>query len=270
MIFLATGLSGTIGKKIDKEIQSAKLVLGSEKLADHFKPTRHPITLIHLAGIVGEEKVNQNLTYSKLINVDETLRLAREVIENFNGRFIHISSSHVYGSNNSVLSETSPLDPQSNYAIQKMVAEQLLNKHFGENHPQLVILRVFSILGWDVPDFTLGGAVKRILSGSKESIANSDDVRDFMTPTSVGRAISKIAKESHFSGTYNLCTGLSITVGEAVRSMFELKNFQEFPSHILSGISKVPRIIGDNRKLVENGLHLELKWDPKNDMVAKN
>jgi len=269
MKVIGTGLSGTIGRKLDKDILPAQLILGSGKLADYFDPNQSPLTLIHLGGIVGEAKVSQDLSHSRLINVDETLNLAKEVIEKFGGRFVHISSSHVYGPGCVALSEDSSYNPQSNYAIQKMLAEQLLLDYFGENHPHLVILRVFSVLGWDVADFTLGGLVKRILSGSNESISNSDDLRDFMTPTSIAKVLSIIAKDSQLSGIFNVCTGNGITVGEAVRSMFKVKDFRELPNQIQPGRSNAPQIIGDNTKLLRTGLDLDLVWDPINDL-AKN
>jgi len=266
MKLIGTGLSGTIGRKLDKEVLPARVILGSGKLVDYFDPTESPVTLIHLGGIVGEAKVSHDLSHSKLINVDETLNLAREVIEKFDGRFIHISSSHVYGSGRSVLSEDSPYNPQSNYATQKMLAEQSLFEHFGENHPQLVVLRVFSVLGWDVADFTLGGLVNRILAGSNESILNSDDIRDFMTPTSIAKVISIVAKDSQLSGIFNVCTGSGLSVGEAVRSMFKVKNFQPLPDQIQPGNSTTPVIIGSNSKLLETGTKLELIWDPYGDL----
>lgn len=266
MRIIASGLSGTIGRKLDKDIKSAKLLLGSERLIDHFDPSETPVTLIHLGGIVGEAEVTQNLPYSKLINVDETLRLAQEVIEDFGGRFIHISSSHVYGPSKSPLSENSAYNPQSNYAAQKVLAEKLLLEYFGDNNSNLLILRVFSVLGWDVSDSSLGGVVKRIISGSGETVVNSDDIRDFMTPTTIGRAISTIAKESQISGIFNLCTGISHTVGDVVRSMFRVQNFRENPKQILPGNSGTPKIIGDNSKLIATGINLELNWEPEKDL----
>jgi nucleoside-diphosphate-sugar epimerase len=266
MKIIATGLTGTIGRKIEQNITSAKLVLGSEKLTDFFNPTDGPLTLIHLGGVVGESKVSEDLDYSKYINVDATLSLAREVIDVFGGKFIHISSSHVYGPHESPITEEFSYNPRSNYAKQKMQAEVELLNFFGENHKQLTILRVFSVLGWDVADFTLGGAVKRIHSGSMESISNTDDVRDFMTPTSIANAISNISRLSGFSGIYNLCTGIGISVGDAVRDMFDVKNYKKGHSHLLPGKSTSPRLVGDNTKLKKAGLNLELKWDPEGDL----
>ena len=266
MKIIATGLTGTIGRKIDRSITSAKLVLGSEKLNDFFDPSDGPVTLIHLGGVVGESKVSEDLEFSRYINVDETLRLAREVIEVFAGKFIHISSSHVYGSQSFPITEQSPYNPKSNYAKQKMEAEIGLLNYFGESHNQLTILRVFSVLGWDVADFTLGGAVKRIHSGSSEAISNTDDIRDFMTPTSIARAISNISRSRDLAGVYNLCTGMGISVGEAVRDMFDIKNYEQGYLQLLPGISDAPYLVGDNTKLRNSGLNLELNWDPAGDL----
>ncbi len=265
MKIIATGLTGTLGRKLDKDIQSAQVVLGSGRPLGNFQTPNSQLTLIHLGGIVGEKRVSQDLTYSRLINVDETFKLAREVIEKFGGRFIYISSSHVYGSQPFPLLETSPYNPQTNYATQKMQAEQLMLDHFGDGHPQLTILRVFSVLGWDVADFTLGGSVKRILGDSVESISYADDVRDFLTPTTIAQSISAIAKGSKVPGIYNLCSGSGVTVGDAVRSMFKVVNFQESPHHLELGKSTTPYIVGDNTKLKNTGLNLNLTWDPSND-----
>jgi len=266
MKIIATGLSGTIGRKLDREVKSAQLVLGEQRLIDYFKPSDEALTLIHLAGVVGESKVSGDLDYAKQINVNETLKLAKEVIELFGGKFVHISSSHVYGPQDSVLTETSAYNPQSNYAKQKMQAELELLNYFGEDHSNLIILRVFSVLGWDVSDFTLGGAVRRIHSGSEELISNTDDVRDFMTPTSIATAISNIAKNGKFSGIYNLCTGTGTSVGDAARDMFRVKNYEKGFSQLLPGVSSAPFLVGVNNKILSTGINLELTWDPAGDL----
>jgi nucleoside-diphosphate-sugar epimerase len=267
MRIIATGLTGTIGRKLSSDVEPARIRLGSEKLGDHLAYHENPLTLIHLGGIVGEGKVSQNLEQSERINVGETIKLAREVIEDFDGRFIHISSSHVYGPHAGDLSEESPMNPQSNYAEQKMRAEQQLISHFGVEHPQLVILRVFSVLGWDVASFTLGGAIKRILEGSSERIASVDDVRDFMTPTSIAKAIYEVAKSHEINGVFNLCTGKGISVREAISSMVAIKNFELGSNQLESGFSKSPRIVGSNSKILSCNLTIELAWEPANDAI---
>ena len=269
MKLIATGLTGTIGRKLDEEVESAKVTLGKDNLIKYFDPKEGPITLIHLGGVVGESKVSSDLTFSHSINVTETLNLAREVIERFNGRFVYVSSSHVYGPSIELLTESSPLDPKSNYAEQKAKAEYELLKHFGPEHPQLLVLRVFSVLGWDVADFTLGGAVKRVIAGSKETISNTDDIRDFMTPTSIATAIQEIASTKQASGIYNLCTGRGLSVGDAVRDMLRIKRVDVKPSQLEHGNSTNPHIVGSNDKIKNLGIRLDLNWDPFGE-IKKN
>jgi nucleoside-diphosphate-sugar epimerase len=266
MRLLASGLSGTIGRKMDKSFEPAQVILGTTKLRDHIQKQKEPVALVHLAGIVGESKVKEDLAHSQKINVDETFLLAREVIEDFNGKFIHISSSHIYGPSISILNEESSYNPQSHYATQKVLAEQKLTDYFGKDNHRLVILRVFSVLGWEVDDFTLGGLVRRVMAGSKETISFSDDVRDFMTPTSIAGAISKIAKIDDISGIYNLSTGVGIKVSDAVRSMFEVMKIHEPYGQLTPGNSLVPYLVGDNQKLLATGVNVDLLWNPTNDL----
>ena len=266
MRLLATGLSGTIGRKMDKSFEPAQVILGTTKLRDHIQKQKEPAALVHLAGIVGESKVKEDLAYSQKINVDETFLLAREVIEDFNGKFIYVSSSHIYGPSTSIVNEESSYNPQSHYATQKVLAEKKLIDYFGKDNHRLVILRVFSVLGWEVDDFTLGGLVRRVMAGSKEIISFGDDVRDFMTPTSIAGAISKIAKIDDISGIYNLSTGVGIKVSDAVRSMFEVMKIHEPYGQLIPGNSLVPYLVGDNQKLLATGVNVDLLWNPTNDL----
>ena len=264
-MLIATGLTGTIGRKISCEVKSSKVTLGKDRLIDFLEPGKQEITLIHLGGIVGEFNVSSDLIYSQKINVDATLDIAREVIEVFGGRFVHISSSHVYGPSNSALKENDTCNPITNYAHQKMLAEQKLLSHFSEEHPGLVILRVFSVLGWDVADFTLGGAAKRILNGSMETIKHSDDIRDFMTPGTIATAITAVAKDQRIYGLYNLSTGIGTSVGDAVKSLLKAKNFHVEVGQLVPGFSQTPYIVGDNSKIKRAGLNSRLQWDPTED-----
>lgn len=265
MRILATGLNGTLGRKLPGYVEPARITLGKDRLINHFEPTERAFTVVHMAGVVGEKNVAQDLVYSELVNVKETLNLAKEVIEVFGGRFVHISSSHIYGPCDTAISEDSPFNPQSRYAEQKVRAEQALVEYFGPNNKQLVVLRVFSVLGWNVADFTLGGLVKRIKEGSNEAIACADDVRDFMTPTSIATAICKVAETKNVYGTYNLSTGSGISVRDAVTSMFQAENFSAGKKVFQAGNSASPRIIGDNSKILKTALTLDLTWNPFNE-----
>jgi nucleoside-diphosphate-sugar epimerase len=254
-----------LGRELPGYVEPARITLGKDRLVSYFDPGASTITVVHMAGVVGEKNVAQNLVYSELVNVKETLNLAKEVIEVFKGRFVHISSSHVYGPCDTDISEDSGFNPQSKYAEQKVRAEQALIEYFGPNNQQLVILRVFSVLGWNVADFTLGGLVKRIKEGSNETIACADDVRDFMTPASISTAICKVAETQSVHGIYNLSSGIGISVRDAVTSMYEAVNFSTEKQIFVPGNSFSPRIVGDNSKILNTKLNLNLTWNPFNE-----
>ena len=72
------------------------------------------------------------------------------------------------------------MDPVGAYAEQKIEAEQAVVEVFKETPEKLCIVRVFSVLDWDVADFTLGRAIKNLtIPSSNFKLPNSDDVRDF-------------------------------------------------------------------------------------------
>ena len=46
---------------------------------------------------------------------------------------------------------------------QKLKAEQGISQIFNDSPEKLCIVRVFSVLDWDVADFTLGGGIKKLI-----------------------------------------------------------------------------------------------------------
>ena len=84
---------------------------------------------------------------------------------------------------------------------------------FKETPEKLCIVRVFSVLDWDVADFTLGGAIKNsTISSSNFKLSNSDDVRDFLTPKLIASVLTKISHNSSISGIINLSSARGTTI----------------------------------------------------------
>ena len=134
---------------------------------------------------------------------------------------------------------------------------------FKETPEKLCIVRVFSVLDWDVADFTLGGAIKKLtISNSDFKLSNSDDVRDFLTPKLIADILIKISHNTSISGIINLSSSFGTTILEAARKMLAESGF-EFPStRVLPGNSNKPYIVGDNFKLISYFPNLELLWQP--------
>lgn len=260
---LATGTSGTIGKHFKAQVKTIPInLLHDFKLPkDSYFNTSS--VFLHAAGIVGDKAVLKDLEISHKVNIDGLRKLALICKDSGVEKFIYVSTSHVYAPSEKLLSETSKIDPIGPYGQQKLEAERLLLDIFQNTPHKLCIVRVFSILDWDVPSFTLGGAIKKLATASSfSSILNSSDIRDFLTPRVVAETLVKISLTSSINGIVNLSSGVGISVAEATRSML-IKSGFEFPTkRVLLGNSAQPYIVGDNSKLISFLPDLCLVWQP--------
>jgi nucleoside-diphosphate-sugar epimerase len=169
MKILITGASGFVGQalistlKRNKEYQLYALLrkMNPELSSDIFQiilqkntdqpfkseifNTTHIDVIIHLAGRahILNEKVDDPLQEFRKVNVEGTLQLAKEALENKVKRFIFISSIGVNGSstNGKAFSEQDVPQPHADYAVSKLEAEVALQKIFEGTETELVIIR---------------------------------------------------------------------------------------------------------------------------------
>lgn len=101
--------------------------------------------IIHLAGRahILKEKNTDPLAEFRRINVEGTLKLARQALEKKVKRFIFISSIGVNGAVTSQypFNEDAQPNPHADYAISKLEAEEALKKLFAGSETELVIIR---------------------------------------------------------------------------------------------------------------------------------
>jgi len=219
--------------------------------------------LIHLAGIVGPSQVKKDLTYSYRVNVLGTLGLAELFLEKSSGTFYFISTSHVYKKDSQPLHENSEIEPLSEYSEQKIITEQSLIEMFSSVPSRLCILRIFSVLDWHTPEFTLGGAIRKLCNEQNYNLQNGDDVRDFLDPATIAQGIFQIAAEGSLSGIVNFCSGTGMTIRNAAITMLRQAGKSLGEGQILSGNSENPLIIGNNERLRKEHPNLDLTWKPK-------
>lgn len=259
---LATGTTGTIGKHVSRDFQSLRMDLSLPFASDFSFEIEDDFDLVHMAGVVGEENVRSDINYSEIVNVKATYELASRFKDSSDGRFLYISTSHVYGESCGPISEEFNLNPASTYAEQKLRAELSLTSIFKSEPSRLLILRVFSVLDWGMPPKTLGGSIQDIYSGIANSrVMNADDVRDFLTPKVVARTITSLAQEFKGCGVLNLCSGTGTRVRDAAFRMLVSK-FQSPDEFISKGNSSRPMIVGDNSRLLAQDSRFKLAWTP--------
>lgn len=262
MRILATGLTGTIGRYIHKVVTPIEIDLSSHRSAFQNLDFRFSDTLIHLGGVVGNSLVEKNLRYSRNVNIRGTKFLAEAFKDKSTGKFVYLSSSHVYAPSNIRISENDKIDPISLYGSHKLEAETILQETFSTEPNRLLIIRIFSILDWGGKSFTLSGGIHQLIKmNSSFNLYDVDDIRDFLTPKTVAQEILVLAKSLNAYGIVNLCSGKGTKVMDAAARMLSESGFTVPWNNLKAGNSNVPIIIGDPSR-IEVLINKKLSWLP--------
>lgn len=205
--------------------------------------------------MVGEASVTANLEHSYRVNVSGAAALARAVAKTSSQRFVFVSTSHVYAMQPGVefLCENAALLPRGHYALQKLMAEQIVAEIFRKDPSRLVIARVFSVLDRNQPKGTLANAILSLTSDENRSLSFVDDVRDFLSPRVVADTLMAIASSTSLSGTLNICSGKALSVREAARHLLGDTTYGGVINRLIAGTSAAPRIVGNPERLAEVG-----------------
>lgn len=261
---IVTGGNGVIGRHLPDGLTVLSyrgLVSGRMALKDYSVCGE---TLLHLGGIVGEEKIVQNREFSEKVNVSGVAELAKEFFQQGGKIFYFASTGHVYGPTSiDGASEKAELNPQSVYAEQKAAAEKLVFSSVSESDQRAISLRIFSVLGTEMPPHSLFGAIDRGIRGHSK-ISNPDDVRDFLSPKQVASIITKLNNFSNQvdSGVINICTGVPTTVREASRRMAKVMGHRLEESSFDGSHSAIPVLTGVPTLLNSILGIRETSWDP--------
>lgn len=157
--------------------------------------------LIVLAGLVGDLacSIDPLLTYD--INVKHVDWLAK----NYSGKIVFTSSCSVYGKNNNLLEETSPVNPLSLYAKTKLEAEEILLLY----KPDTLIYRLGTVFGvgdlYSRPrlDLVVNILTARATQGKVLKVFGEDQWRPLIHVKDVANGIA-FGIENNLSGVYNL------------------------------------------------------------------
>ena len=259
----ATGTTGTIGQHLSDQVIPLRIDLQKENFVKSLPNFNLHDSLIHLGGIVGSQNVDKNINRAYQVNVQGTIKLAKFFLESNGGLFVYVSSSHVYENSLKIRDESCPVNPITNYAKQKLEAELRLMDLFSGYSEKLCIVRVFSVLDWNMESTTLGGCIAKLAEVNSDSkLKYGDDVRDFLTPKIVAKSMERISECRTLYGIVNLCSGIGIKVSDAAKIMLADFELNSFVQRIESGNSRIPSIVGDNSKLKSHISNINLKWMP--------
>jgi NAD dependent epimerase/dehydratase len=221
-------------------------------------------------------------------NIKGTLYMCQAARENGVGRFIHTSTSEVYGTAQNVpINESHPKQPQSPYSASKIGADAIaLSFYHAFNFP-VTIARPFNTYGpRQSARAIIPTIISQIIKGHKLiKVGDLTPTRDMNYVKDTCKCIVSIAENDNTLGReINICSNSEITMGELLTKIKLIMHsdliFESEPQRIRPTESEVYRLFGDNSLIKEltgykpdfsldQGLQLTYDWFLKNDNNAK-
>ena len=155
--------------------------------------------VVWLAALVGDGACSINPTLTHEINSETVKNLAK----NFNGKIIFLSTCSVYGAQEGVLDENSEVNPLSEYASSKLIAEKYLEES------DAIIFRLGTLFGISDQfsrirlDLVVNILTTKALVDKKMSVFGGDQWRPLLHVKDVANAIEHNIS-SNTKGIFNL------------------------------------------------------------------
>ena len=248
-----TGCSGSLGKILLRIGKKNNFVCftGDIRNRDHVRnwiKKNNLKAVIHLAAIVPIKDVNSNKKKAKDVNFLGTKNIIDIVKESKVEWFFFSSTSHVYKSSFTKISERSKKKPISFYGKTKLLAENYIVYHLNKSNIRYCIGRIFSTSNKDqkknylVPDLK-----KRIKKAKKKvTLKNLNHYRDFISMQEISKIILALYKKK-YQGIVNIGRGQGVHLKDIAKiiCLKYKKRFQfednERPSYLIANNSKLKR-----------------------------
>ncbi len=220
--------------------------------------------VFHLAAV---SNVNYAIAHPREtfeINATGTLNLLEEARKNTIGKFVYISSSHVYGVPQYLpMDEKHPVSPIEPYAASKASAEMLVNAYDLNYGLKTAIIRPFNMFGrGQSEDFIIPSIIKQAQEKDTIELGNLTPTRDLLYITDAINGMLTVAE--HGDGIYNLGSGRETSINEVVETVINIidhaKKYVSIESRRRSNAVDIPRMCADVSRLKKLG------WQPEIDL----
>ncbi len=247
-----TGKTGLIGSGIDL---GTKICSRFKDPVDFMAKEMKDKGIIKILSLAGNSNARSYSDLDYTSEVSFNLNLIRALAENNGQMFIYASTAHVYGSQKfgMPISEDALPKPVTQYGNMKLKIEDEVLKCAQRENLQALNLRIFSVFDRKMKDNFLAGHISKLVAaGEKEAtIRNSDDIRDFSTPSQVSDLIQKVLQKELTSelgipSWLNICSGRGISIREKLNQEFK----GEISFDFQAGYSEIPYLVGDNSRLL--------------------
>ncbi|MDX1346902.1 MAG: NAD-dependent 4,6-dehydratase LegB [Thiomicrorhabdus chilensis] len=183
-------------------------------------------TVFHLAALIA-------IPYSYIApnsyvetNVNGTLNMAQACLDNGVQRFMHTSTSEVYGTAQYVpINEKHPVQPQSPYSASKIGADAMAMSYFNAFEMPVCIARPFNTYGpRQSARAVIPTIITQIANGKKRiELGDTSPTRDFNYVTDTCRGMMAIAASEKTVGqTVNIGSNFEISVQDTLELIKEL------------------------------------------------
>lgn len=228
--------------------------------------------VIHLAALIAIPFSYQAPSSYVETNVQGTLNLLNASRQASVDRFVHTSTSEVYGTAQYVpIDESHPLQPQSPYSASKIAADALVQSFWHSFDFPAVTIRPFNTFG---PRQSFRAVIPTLLAqglsgSSKIKLGNLSPTRDFTFVSDTVQGILAGSSQANIEGeTFNLGTGFEFSIADIARVSGELLG-KDLDSLIETDLerfrppsSEVDRLLSNNEKAMR-----VLGWKP--DLVGE-
>tara|TARA_B110000438_G_C15792034_1_gene641140 strand:- start:760 stop:1680 length:921 start_codon:yes stop_codon:yes gene_type:complete len=252
---------------INNAVNYQKIDITSNSLHSFIEKISPEIT-VHLAAQASVSVSSRDPILDSQVNILGSLNLLKSSIESGIRKFIFFSTGGaIYGENiNKKFREVDPPDPKSPYGISKYSFEVYLNYLSQKYNIKNTILRPSNVFGPRQNPEGEAGVIsifgKKMLSNDTVNIfGTGNEYRDYIYVDDVVN-FAQLSINQDFFGTYNVCSGKTLTTFEVFDNLSNLTNYTKKP------VYKDPRdgdIVGiklDNTKAIKN-----TKWKTKTSFL---
>jgi len=269
MKILITGSSGFIGSNLvnylrkygytvyglsrsktsDKNIFNIDLS-NQHKLNENLQKNQYD-AVIHLAA----EIYNSDPFVLFEANCKNTLNLLSACKTNSINKVIFASTHLVYGDSQYLpIDEEHPLNPISNYAISKLIAENICKMFFLSYGTEIITLRISSVVGFGQPEtFVIPTILNQIINKREivlHKYENGFQLMDLVRIDDVCKVFHQACKSKIKYGVYNAASGKPVTIQDLLSSLSKITTIGKIKTKHIK--KKTNHFVYDIKKLIDD------------------